>query len=950
MNKPFYVSALLFLLLGSGQASRQMLRSAAEPDYPPFSIVTTNGDAAGFSVDLLRAAAETMSLDITFKTGPWNQIKDELAEGELDVLPLVGRTPEREALYDFTTPYLTLHGALFVRKDETTIHSLADLPGKRIAVMKGDNAEEYVLRSKLSDDIVSTTTFDDAFRMLAAGEADAVIAQKLMSVSLLKQLGLDTIRVVGKPNEEFKQQFCFAVQKGNARLLALLNEGLAIINANGTSQQLYQKWIGATKYESELARTLIYGGDQANPPFEFLDDKGQPAGFNIDLLRALSKELGIDISFQLLPWSEVRQKTTEGQLDLTSMLYSEGRDRNVDFSMPLLAAAQAVFARTDSPPYRTPDDLKTYRVSVSNGDIAQDIALEQRLGENLVVTTSPQEALQLLADGTVDFSISTLLQGQYWINKHGWKNLRLAEPRLYVSDYCYAVPEGNEALLNLINAGLTNLKHSETYRQIYHKWLDPFDPSVSRKKIQKAALIITTCLLLAGMVVILWINLLQRQVHKKTIELRKSEERFNIAADTAKIGVWDRDIIHNRLIWDDRMYRLYGIRKADFNEGYEAWIQYVHPDDLDRTSAEVIAAEHGEKSFDTEFRIIRPDGETRHIRAFGKVIRDEDGTPLRMIGTNQDVTEQIETHARFQMLFEHMNNCVAIYKPQENNSDFKFINMNPKGLRYSKLSREEVIGRNVTEVFPGVKESGVFDALQRVAQTGKPEYLPLKQYKDNRIELWVENHIFKLPSGLIVAVYEDITEKHQAEEALKKSEAEFRSTIEDLQIGVVVHDADSSIILSNPQARKLLGLNEQQLLGKKATDPYWCFVHEDLSIMDLSDYPVSRVISTHEKLSNLTLGIRHPDRSEITWVLVSAVPVFTDEHKLKRVVVNFIDISGLKKAKQALVDRNHELEKFNRASVGRELRMIELKQEINALRRELGKSEPYPIAKKGSSL
>ena len=156
------------------------VRSAAEPDYPPLSIVNLDGQADGLSVELLRAALAEMGREVVFGIGPWVQIKWELAEGSLDVLPLVGRTPEREALYDFTIPYLTLHGALFIRNDNTKIQGLGDLTGQRIAVMKGDNAEEYVRRAHLSEQVVTTSTFDEAFRMLSGGRVDAVIAQKLI--------------------------------------------------------------------------------------------------------------------------------------------------------------------------------------------------------------------------------------------------------------------------------------------------------------------------------------------------------------------------------------------------------------------------------------------------------------------------------------------------------------------------------------------------------------------------------------------------------------------------------------------------------------------------------------------------------------------------------------------------------------------------------------------------
>ena len=136
-----------------------------------------------------------------------------------------------------------------------------------------------------------------------------------------------------------------------------------------------------------------------------------------------------------------------------------------------------------------------------------------------------------------------------------------------------------------------------------------------------------------------------RQVQQ---QLRESEDRYKIAASAASIGVWDRDIVNNRLVWDEQMNRIYGIRPEEFGGGYAAWRQCLHPYDRNRTEQAVNEAERGEKDFDTEFRIVRPDGEVRYIKAFGKVLRDKTGTPVRMIGVNYDVTEsrQIEKTLR----------------------------------------------------------------------------------------------------------------------------------------------------------------------------------------------------------------------------------------------------------------------------------------------------------------
>jgi PAS domain S-box-containing protein len=138
-------------------------------------------------------------------------------------------------------------------------------------------------------------------------------------------------------------------------------------------------------------------------------------------------------------------------------------------------------------------------------------------------------------------------------------------------------------------------------------------------------------------------------------KLRENEDRFKIATEAGGIGVWDRDIVNDRLLWDDRMYELYGVHKEDFGGAYDAWKQCLHPDDIDRASVEVAAAERGEKPLDTEFRIIRPDGEVRHIRAFGKVIRDETGRPVRMTGTNQDITDHKQAEQQVQSQLNELN-------------------------------------------------------------------------------------------------------------------------------------------------------------------------------------------------------------------------------------------------------------------------------------------------------
>jgi signal transduction histidine kinase/CheY-like chemotaxis protein/HPt (histidine-containing phosphotransfer) domain-containing protein len=112
--------------------------------------------------------------------------------------------------------------------------------------------------------------------------------------------------------------------------------------------------------------------------------------------------------------------------------------------------------------------------------------------------------------------------------------------------------------------------------------------------------------------------------------------------------VWDYNIVDNQLVWDDQMYRLYGITPEMRHLAYENWEEGVHPDDLERSSAELWAAIRGECDFDTEFRVVWPDKSIHNIRALAVVQRDEAGKPLRMIGTNWDFSALKQSEQQLQ--------------------------------------------------------------------------------------------------------------------------------------------------------------------------------------------------------------------------------------------------------------------------------------------------------------
>jgi len=133
---------------------------------------------------------------------------------------------------------------------------------------------------------------------------------------------------------------------------------------------------------------------------------------------------------------------------------------------------------------------------------------------------------------------------------------------------------------------------------------------------------------------------LENLVAERSRDIAGLSERLSIATRSAGMGVWDWNIVTNELIWDEQMYRLYFFDPSaqSGREPYTVWSGSIHPEDRARTEAQLMAAVAGEQEYLTDFRVVGPQGQQRHISAAGLVVRDEQGKTIRMVGVNRDVT------------------------------------------------------------------------------------------------------------------------------------------------------------------------------------------------------------------------------------------------------------------------------------------------------------------------
>ena len=191
--------------------------------------------------------------------------------------------------------------------------------------------------------------------------------------------------------------------------------------------------------------------------------------------------------------------------------------------------------------------------------------------------------------------------------------------------------------------------------------------------------------------------------------------------------------------------------------------------------------------------------------------------------SKQDDRAEQESRIRYRELLENMSSGVAVYEAVDGGEDFIVREFNRAAERIDSIRREEVLGKRLTECFPGVKAFGLFDVIHQVWKTGIPEYHPANFYKDSRFEGWRENHVYRLPSGEVVCVYDDVTEQKETQDAHQQSQEDYRFLVENLNSILIRLDTEGRVTYVSPVVASHSSYLPKDIIGH----PFSNFVHPD---------------------------------------------------------------------------------------------------------------------------
>ncbi|WP_437288351.1 PAS domain-containing protein [Sorangium sp. So ce406] len=385
--------------------------------------------------------------------------------------------------------------------------------------------------------------------------------------------------------------------------------------------------------------------------------------------------------------------------------------------------------------------------------------------------------------------------------------------------------------------------------------------------------------------------------------LRLRGESFARAQKIARLANWDWRIVRNELVWSEESYRMLGLAGDSGPITYEAFLERVHPDDRAGLMRAVDLTLHGAEPYRVDYRIIRPDGEERFIHTVADVQRDEDGTPIRMIGTALDVTEQRRaedalrlSEARLRLIAEHASDVIFRMRlgPE---GGYEYIN--PAVVEHTGYPPEawyEDPRLFLSLVHP--EDTGLYhDFVERMAAAGGRITFRIID-RSGRVR-WVATHVTieRDESGkplTAIGISRDVTAEKLADEErerlLEQLAAErtwLNTVIERTPVGIVLLDPTGQQITWNHRAQELARATSPDELGGAS-----CLCLSDGQPLSPEECPAMRALRG-EVTTARELSLRRAHGSALA-VLMSAGPIVDANGRLLGAVLAFEDITRQK--------------------------------------------------------
>ena len=393
--------------------------------------------------------------------------------------------------------------------------------------------------------------------------------------------------------------------------------------------------------------------------------------------------------------------------------------------------------------------------------------------------------------------------------------------------------------------------------------------------------------------------------------VRESGERFRQLAENIDEVFFLISPDWNEVFYISPAYeKVWGRSCQSLYESARSWLEAVAEEDRPvaiRAIEQGIAG--GLPKACPEYRILRPDGLQRWIRARAWPICDDEGNVFRIAGIAEDITDRKqaeEVQRREQSLLDSVMRTtdvmLVLLDPQ-----FNFVWVNPAYAETCGMTPEEMVGKNHFALYPDADNEAIF---RRVRDTGEEVFYKDKAFvfpdqPERGVTYWDWSLTpVKDDSGDVVSLVfslRETTHFKQAEEILRGHQERHRVMTDTMLQGVVHQNAEGTVIAMNPAAERILGKTREQFLGSSSIGEERDAIHEDGSPFPGVEHPAMVALRTGEPLRGVVMGVFSPKAHAYRWISIDAVPVFRPgDHRPSEVYTVFEDITERKRAEEVL--------------------------------------------------
>ncbi|XOB63097.1 transporter substrate-binding domain-containing protein [Campylobacterota bacterium DY0563] len=458
-----------------------------EKSWAPINF-NKNGIPSGFSIEYMNLVAKKVGISIKYVTGEWDELLKQTYDKDLDVMLNIVKTPQREKHLLYVGDYLTNVTSIMVNKNTKDIHTIEDLRGKKVSIIKNFFYEDLIRKNYPDIEIVLVDNTIDALKAVAYGKADATIGKTIVLNYLKTTQGLTSLKLVGDlsiTNPEL-DKLNIAVRNDAPTLQKILKKGMDSISIQEKSD-LIKKWFNFDYKKLEFNKKeqdwlnknipikYVYDPDWA--PFEWEDEFEKHSGMLRDIINLIEDKTGINFVQESSPtWEDAVEKVKrKDALMFSGVNETKEKKEYMNFTKKNIFEAPYVLVVRNSDKtdyFKKLNEISNKKISVVNNYAIQNILKEAYPESIIYASKNTKTAFKNIQEGKYDILVVNAATAKYYINRLGYDNLRIANKTEFNLNLKIAIKKDLPIeVISIIDKALNTISEKEL-EEIQYKWTE----------------------------------------------------------------------------------------------------------------------------------------------------------------------------------------------------------------------------------------------------------------------------------------------------------------------------------------------------------------------------------------------------------------------------------------------------------------------------------------------